>query len=261
MPSIISVSRRTDVPAFHGAWFMDCLNRGYAECPNPFSKKMQRVSLRRDDVIGFVFWSKNFIPFLPVLDNVRSRGFQFYCLFTITGHDAPIEPHLPPLSDRIACFKTIASTHGADHVMWRFDPIIACAHSPFDMFRKFADDLVGSTDECITSFVQFYPKVRRRCRQLGMQLADPPIEEKRTVIERMADYAASRGMKLNVCCQDDLICGKAGKAHCVDIERFGLTIAAVPRKGTRKQCGCSYSRDIGTYNTCDHQCVYCYANA
>ena len=71
MKRIISVSRRTDIPAFYGDWFMRRLEEGFAGVVNPFDGRKYIVSLKPEDVVCFVFWSKNFSPFLENLEAIE----------------------------------------------------------------------------------------------------------------------------------------------------------------------------------------------
>ncbi|MDR1099242.1 MAG: DUF1848 domain-containing protein [Treponema sp.] len=54
-----------------------------------------------------------------------------------------------------------------------------------------------------------------------------------------------------------------GRNKCIDnelIERlFNVKVPAKKDPSQRPECGCCASRDIGSYNTCRHDCVYCYA--
>jgi len=69
---IISASYKTDLPAFYGEWFMRRLQAGYCQMRNAYSRQVSRVSLAREAVDGFVFWTKNVGPFLKHLDAEHS---------------------------------------------------------------------------------------------------------------------------------------------------------------------------------------------
>ncbi|HSQ35914.1 MAG TPA: DUF1848 family protein, partial [Candidatus Binatia bacterium] len=82
---IVSASRRCDLPAFHGHWFMEQLRRGTVTIANPFRPDRSRaVSLERKDVDAIVFWSRDPRPFLAHLAEIEARGYPYYFLITVT---------------------------------------------------------------------------------------------------------------------------------------------------------------------------------
>ena len=78
------------------------------------------------------------------------------------------------------------------------------------------------------------------------------------------------GVRRNKCIDDELIVRQfADDPLLMDflgVERDGLfgpeTVVRknAKDKGQRPFCGCIASKDIGEYDTCPHQCAYCYAN-
>ena len=69
--NIISASRRTDIPAFYTAWFMNRIRAESVRYPNPFSNQVYEISLRSEDVHSIVFWSKYYGPLLSHLDELE----------------------------------------------------------------------------------------------------------------------------------------------------------------------------------------------
>jgi len=49
-------------------------------------------------------------------------------------------------------------------------------------------------------------------------------------------------------------------AIVIDSDHYAIKEKDNKDKGQRAFCGCIVSKDIGQYNTCPHQCKYCYAN-
>lgn len=263
---IISVSRRCDVPAFAGAWFMEQLCRGRVEVKNPFRPAQARyVSLKKQDVDAFVFWSRDPRPFLEHLPGIERGGYPYYFLLTLTGYPRLLEPGVPPPEQAGGFFKELAGRIGRRRLVWRYDPVIFTDGTPFAFhdrnFSVLARLLAPFAFRVIVSFFDPYPKVDRRLGKIGIaaEKATGSPEQQNDLLARFAEIAAEAGLEIQSCAE------AAGVApgKCVDEgllnELFGLGLAYRKDPSQRKLCLCQQSVDIGSYGACRHGCLYCYA--
>ena len=263
---IVSVSRRTDVPAFYSEWFFRRVKEGFAETRNPMNPKQIRVvSLNPEDVDCFVFWSKNPLPMAEKLDLLKNYGFYFQ--FTLNGYGEDIEVGLPALEKRVETMKRLCDKVGKERIVWRYDPILITekysAEFHGDMFGKLVQELKGCFDGCVISFVDRYGKNAKMFDEKGIQ--ELSYEEMTEIAESFAAVGREYGFEINTCAEKvELGLYGIGHSSCIDVERIqkivGHEVKAAADRNQREGCGCAASVDIGAYDTCLHGCVYCYAN-
>ncbi len=269
---IISVSRRTDIPAFYGDWFMNRLKKGFAGYVNPYGGPKHLVSLSPENVACFVFWSKNFEPFLNNLKKINAKGYNCYFQFTITALPEVFESNVVDTASAIETLKYLSQMYSPNHINWRYDPVVLSSITDSDFhlkkFEDIASKLQGHVERCYFSFPTLYGKVKRNLdkfqKEKGVSMLDPEEGFKIKLANHLAEISNHYGMSMNSCCGDYLVGGKIQKAHCVDGDiignLFGYEDNQFEKGATRKGCGCSKSTDIGAYDTCPHGCIYCYAN-
>ena len=268
---IVSASYKTDIPAFYGKWFRNRLEAGYCRMANPYNRNQRfTVSLRREDVDGFVFWTKNIAPFMGVLDEVHYLGFPFIVHYTINAYPRALESRVVDAKRSIESLCEVAEKYGPRTAIWRYDTIILSSLTDANFHRQnfatLAKELSGSTDEVVVSFMQVYGKTRSNmneaARRQGFEWDDPASDQKRELLDDLVEIASRYRMQLTICTQPDLMVTGAAEARCIDAQRL-MDVAGRPFRarirGVRSGCGCFEARDIGDYDTCPHGCVYCYA--
>lgn len=264
---ILSVSRRTDIPAFYADWFMNRMREGFVYVRNPFNaNQISKIPLSEDVVDCIVFWTKNAAPLMPHLPEIAEKyNNAFYFQYTINSYGTDIEPAVPSVEERIATFKRIAEDYGKEHVVWRYDPIFLSEKYTLEehirSFRTLFEELKEYTDTCVISFVDMYGKTINNTKNCGIRA--PEQSEMNMLAEAFAEISADSGVTIRTCAEGiDL--EKYGIKHnsCIDKERIqkitGFEIKANQDK-QRENCQCIECADIGEYNTCRHGCRYCYA--
>lgn len=264
---IISVSRRTDIPAFYADWFYNRLRAGYVLVRNPMNlHSVSKVRLTADVVDAFVFWTKNPLPMARLLDELAE--YPYYFQFTLTGYGAEIEPGVPDKrSVLVPAFKDLAVRIGKKRVIWRYDPIFfSVKYTPeyhLMCFEALAAELHNSTERCVISFMDTYRNTKRNEQQLGA--IEPSSEELHVFAGQLARIAAKYGIKLQTCAESmDLTAFGITSSACIDKAQLedigGFELDVKKDANQRAECCCAASIDIGTYNTCPGGCLYCYAN-
>ena len=265
---IISASRRTDIPAFYAEWMLNRLREGLVLVRNPMNfHQVSRLILSPQDVECLVFWTKNASPMLKKLTEIEALGYPYYFLFTLTPYDSSIEVKVPAVADRIKIFQALASQIGKERVLWRYDPILFTSryslHFHTDAFAALAADLAGYTETCIVSFIEMYRKCKKNLGNL--ELIPPSLAGRIECLSRLRDIAAAQGIALETCAAGkELQAAGIAAGKCIDdllISKIGdHPIIARKDANQRATCRCIESIDIGSYDSCPHGCLYCYAN-
>ncbi len=275
---IISASRRTDIPAWYGDWFIHRLREGFCEVQNPFNAgQVSRISLAREDVDCIVFWTRFPRTLEPHLALLEELGYPYYFLYTVLDYPRELEPHSPPLESRIDLFLRISEMIGPSRMVWRYDPILITPYLNTAYhaaaFGKIASLLRGAAERIIVSLYDAYGEADKRLedrprkyrpslRTRGPERV-PPAEATGLagLFSVLKETALRNGMEIQSCAGS--LPGAVKEGSCIDpelIERLcGAEIARKKDPGQRKECRCVVSRDIGAYNSCPFGCLYCYA--
>ncbi len=271
-PQVISVSRRTDIPAFFAPWWMQRVRAEVVMVRNPRNPHhIMEVSLAPQNVVAVVYWSRNYDPLMPHLPELDDRGLRPCFHLTFTGYGPPLELRTPPESWVVAQFEALAARYGPDRTVWRYDPIVlGSRHGTSyheDHFARLAELLAPLVRGCIISFLDPYPSTRRELAAIEASGAErydrPPQEARRTLAASLVALGRGQNLAVKACCEPD-VADVVAPARCIDpdwIRSFAPVDDADLRfMATRKGCGCIFARDVGAYHTCGHGCVYCYAN-
>jgi len=265
---IISASRRTDIPAFFGEWFLNRLKAQEVLVRNPMnSNQVTRISLTPDNIEAIVFWTKDPTNFLKYIETIQGMGFTFYFQFTLTTYDNLIELNVNSKSGIIDTFIELSKLVGKNRVIWRYDPIFINEKYSIEYHQKWfeylCERLSPYTRKCVISFVDGYSFLINKFKSNNIKEMDEG--QMRDIAEKLYSIAQKFDLSLSTC-SEKIDLSNIGISHnkCIDelvineISENKLIYKKDPIQ--REECGCMISRDIGAYSTCGHNCLYCYAS-
>ena len=262
---ILNTGLRTDIPGFFSEWFYNRIDEGFVYVRNPYAKN-QIYSYRLDPELidCIIFTTKNPRPMFRNLEKIDK--FNQYWHITITPYGKEIEPNVPPVDEVIESFKFLSDRLGKEKVTLRYDPIFISEKyslkKHIESFEYILSSLSNHTTEGIISFIDLYQKTKRNFPNAK----EVTPEERLKIGEEFAKIGEKYNIKVKTCVEG------------TELEKFGIDSSGcmtkevieraihknldIPKQKARNdECYCLLNNDIGEYNTCNHGCLYCYANS
>ena len=262
---ILNTGLRTDIPGFFSEWFYNRIEDGFVYVRNPYAKN-QIYSYRLDPELidCIIFCTKNPKPMFENLEKIDK--FNQYWHITITPYEKEIEPNVPPMNDVLESFKYLSKKLGKENVTLRYDPIFInekyTLEKHIESFEYIINSLSGYTTEAIISFIDLYEKTKRNFPKAREVTKD----ERLKLGKEFAQIGKKNNITIKTCVEgtelDKFGIDSSGCMTKEVIERAINKNLNIPKQKARNgECYCLLNNDIGEYNTCDHGCLYCYANS
>ena len=205
-------------------------------------------SLKPQDVLGLVFWTKN--PTNLIEDAHLLKDFPLVVHVTLTGW-TEVEHGAPNIKWGLKRIQELVQVLGPEKVIWRFSPVPAVP-DVVDRFRTIAKSIEAlGLSQVYVSFLQtndLMPELRS-------------IKMQQDILCQMADLTS---LQVLVCNENRSLEGlerkvlNLGYGVCEDGRRFtgeNLSEGLLP-----EGCGCALAVDPFTITeSCSMGCTYCYA--
>lgn len=263
---ILFVSGRCDIPAYYSSWFFHRLQAGFVDVRNPFNPhSISRILLDQEHVDVIVFCTKNPIPMIDRLDEIT---LPYVFQITLTPYHQDVEKQVFHKDQIVAAIHALSERLGKKRVTVRYDPILLNDHYTIayhiKAFTRLCEQLEGIVDTIIISFVDMYKNTKANADQLKLkELRDADMQE---IGKAFGRIAAEHQFVVQTCAEKiDLSSYGVKQGACMNkkelVEAIGHDFPTPMGTGVRgKLCDCLASVDIGDYNCCAHECLYCYAN-
>jgi hypothetical protein len=247
-----SLSRYTDVPIDKWDFFKAIMKQGEMLGFHPEQMVPYRWSLRTDDTLGLIFWTKD--PTNVMLEGLPEKGYTVKLHVTVTGWEE-VERKAPGLEEGANKLAMAHGILGADSVIWRFSPIPMLPQD--ELIRRFHLILARCSDtgmkRVYASFLQpndLMPETRSEMDRLN-------------ILVQMGSVAQQYGVRVLLCNEDRILVNhpdlhpNVGSGVCAPPEDFALPGLAKPAS---EGCGCVLMVDpFGVNESCGVGCEYCYA--